>query len=141
MHRITMPDGSMRESRFLRVGRTIAYLLITLAGFLLLISELLPPFYGTVGVIMAWFLLIGGSLSAIGAGTKRWVGEFVGLPLLAPAFAVFGILVWRTSVDVAPLIAAANLSLLTAIGLIMVIRWRVVLAIQRFATALGRAAS
>jgi hypothetical protein len=138
MHRITLPDGTSRQSQFLRWGRSTAYALFSAAGVLLLLSELVPPFYGDVGVVMSWFLMIGGGLACVGSATSRWVGEFCGLPLLAPAFVVFGVLVWRTSVQDAPLIAAANLCLLTAIGVVMVVRWRVVLAIFQFVQALAR---
>lgn len=137
MHRIMLPDGSHRQSVFLRWVRSLAYVLMATAGVLLVLSNLMHVYYGPLGEAMSWFLIVGGILSAVGAATNRWAGEFSGLPLLAPAFAVFGVLVWRTSNISTPFIAAANLSLLMAIAFVMMSRWRVVFAVYKLAHHLG----
>jgi hypothetical protein len=133
MHRINTPDGRWRQSKFLRVMRSLAYTLIGLGGFLLAVSPLVEAAYGALGQIMAWFLWWGGLIAASGAATVRWYGEFVGLPLIGPAFAILGILIWRSGYAAAPYIATANLLLLLAFSVLILVRWRVVLAVFRIA--------
>jgi hypothetical protein len=131
MHRITMPDGSTRPSAFLRAARTGAYLMIAAGGALLIVSDLLVGFYGPLAEVMAWFLLVGGALSAVGSGLTYWWGEFIGLPLLAPSFITLGVLVWKAGHESAPYIAAANLFLLASFGVLLTVRWRIVLALYK----------
>ncbi len=44
-------------------------------------------------LIVLWsiFLVVGGAASALGSFTDRWLGEYVGLPLLAAVFGVYGV--------------------------------------------------
>lgn len=44
-------------------------------------------------LVLTWdaFLVLGGLFSSIGAVTERWLGEYVGLPLLGSVFAVYGL--------------------------------------------------
>jgi hypothetical protein len=140
MHRITLPDGTTRQSKFLRFTRTTAYFMISTGGILLLFSDILGLAYGPLATYMSWFLAIGGFLAALGSASLRWWGEFCGLPLVSPAFVVLGVLVYRAGHDSAPYISAANFCLLTAFGVLVLVRWRVVLSIYRVAlhTARGR---
>jgi hypothetical protein len=128
-----MPDGTTRPSASLRVLRTIGYALIGLAGTLLILSPIFPPEVGTGGTVMAWFLAVGGGLSALGTATNRWVGEFMGLPLLGVSFLVFALLSADDGFEEAPYIVAANVSLLAGLALLMFARWRSVLAVFHLA--------
>ncbi len=42
-------------------------------------------------VLWSIFLFVGGVTSALGSYTDRWLGEYVGLPLLAAVFGVYGV--------------------------------------------------
>lgn len=44
-------------------------------------------------LVLVWdaFLVAGGVCSSVGAVTERWLGEYVGLPLLGAVFAVYGL--------------------------------------------------
>lgn len=103
--------------------RTTAYLLISVAGFLLIWSPLLSQVYSVIAEIMAWFLAVGGFLSCIGSHFKRWWGEFMGLPLLASSFAVFALISTKDTYEVAPFIAWANFLTLFGISLAFTARW------------------
>ena len=133
MNRINLPDGSMGKSRSLQAIRVVAYLLISVGGVFLVISDLLVPTYGLLAEVMAWFLAVGGLFAALGAITERWVGEFTGLPLAAAAFVVLSFYIYNSGKDEVPWIAAANLCLLAAFAALLMARWRVVLAIFRVA--------
>ena len=132
---MTMPtlEGSSKPSMFLRVVRSIAYLLIAVAGFLLLLSPVFATGNDIISIVMTWFLLVGGAFSAIGSAAGRWAGEFTGLPLLCIAFAVFGLLTFREGYPQTPYIAWANLSLLVGLSLMFVARWRYVFSVFRVA--------
>lgn len=132
MHRLYTVDGSWRQSKFLRFARTVSYLSITASGMLLLFSSL-EGVYGILGDAMMLFLVLGGFSAALGSITYRWAGEFLGIPLLSPAFTVLGVLIWDQSFDSAPVVATANLFLLISFSLLLLGRWRVVLAVFRFA--------
>lgn len=134
LHNLTMPDGSQRQSKYLRWGRTVAYFLIALSGSLLLLSPIFTDFFGGVATVMSWFLVVGGITSMLGAATGRWVGEFVGLPLLGSSFIVFGLLSLAESFGVTPYIAVANMALLAGFAVVMSVRWRTVLAVFRLAS-------
>lgn len=41
--------------------------------------------------VWAAFLILGGGVSAFGAVTDRWIGEYTGLPLLASVFGIYGL--------------------------------------------------
>ena len=133
LHMILLPNGKFRESRTLRWLRTIAYGLIGIAGVLLIVSPVFRQTTGLLPGLMAGFLAVGGTACCYGCVTHRWVGEFTGLPLLASSFVVFGILSFRDAIHVAPYIAFANLSLLTGFAIVMMARWRVVLAVYQIA--------
>lgn len=138
MHRIVAPNGSYRPSLFMRVSSSISYLLFATAGLLLVLSHQLLLAYGQTAEVMGWFMLVGGLCSAAGAGSLRWAGEFIGLPLLGTSLVVLGLEIWsHTNADSA-LLAAGNFALLVAIAGIMVTRWRQVLAVYAVARALGR---
>lgn len=103
--------------------RTTAYLLISVAGFLLIWSPILTDVYSGIAEVMAWFLGVGGFLSFLGSLLKRWWGEFTGLPLLASSFSVFALISTKDTYDFAPFIASANFLLLIAISLAFTARW------------------
>ena len=133
MHRIVEHDGSYRQSQFMRIVASLSYLLFTASGILLVLSAKLALIYGTTAEVMAWFMAVGGVACSWGSISRRWVGEFVGLPLLGTAMMVLGLLIWMTSAAHAPFIALGNAFLLFAVAGIMLTRWRLVLAIYRAA--------
>lgn len=123
---------------WMRWMRSAGYLLITLAGILLIRSPVLTDAYTEVAEIMAWFLTVGGALSFIGSISKRWWGEFTGIPLLASSFAVFAFISTKDTYEVAPYIAAANFFLLIAISLAFTARWREVWLSYRLALHMAK---
>ena len=133
MHRIPDPNGTYVQSELLRWLRTVAYLFMSASGVLLIVSPLTYVVYGVFGEAMSWFLVLGGLLASYGSWTHRWFGEFTGIPLLASAFATFGILVSRGSFLDAPYIALSNLFVLMGFSVVMAARWWVVFAVFRVA--------
>lgn len=129
---------SAKEDRWVRRVRALSYFLITAAGFLLVLSPLLDDFYPPVARVMAVFIAVGGLTSFLGAVTGRWVGEFVGLPLLASSFVVFAFLTTDGTFEIAPYIAAANFSLLTGFGVAATSRWLDSLRSYRLAMHLAK---
>ena len=129
MHRVVARDGGMKQSTFLWWTGALAYALFTAAGALFIASPQLGATYGTFGDTMAAFMVIGGLFSLAGSLTRRWIGEFVGTPLLAVGLAVLGLLTWKASHDQAVWLAYGNLVLLWGLALMMSIRFRMVLAV------------
>ena len=138
MYRVTLPDGTRRRDKWLKVWRVTAYALMALAGLLLLFSPLLAEELGYIAVAMSGFLLVGGLSSMIGAITERWAGEFMGIPLLSSSFAVFGIISTIGAINEAPFVAGANFCLLIAVSATLFARWREVKAVYRMTVHLGR---
>jgi hypothetical protein len=138
MHTVPTANGLRRKDVPIKVLRCIAYGLMGGAGVLLMFSPALRHDLGPVGFLMAIFLAVGGFVSGAGALTERWVGEYVGIPLLSASFAVFGIISTVAAIESAPLIATANLSLLLAVSAGLLARWREARAVYRLATHLSR---
>jgi hypothetical protein len=48
---------------------------------------------GAAVLISVWdlFLIAGGLIAGVGAAVDRWIGEYVGLPLLGSVWAVYGV--------------------------------------------------
>lgn len=86
-------------------------------------------------LVTVWnaFLLVGGLASAIGAITERWIGEYVGLPLLASVFAVYGVAAVASGRETSYAAGAA----FVGIALLFMGRWVDVAAVRRLATAAG----
>ena len=132
MHRIVTPAGQSRQSRYIRWAGTAAYALFVAAGALLLISPIIRETYGLMGVVMCWFIIVGGLVAAAGNTMRWWMGEFVGTPMLSVGFATFGLLIWLNSHDTAGWVAYGNLTLFLALSGMLTIRFRMVFAIYRF---------
>lgn len=143
MHRIATTDarlgvlGLTRQSLYLRAALTLAYLCFATSGVLLLVTPEVTVAYDGWGPVLSAFMALGSVLASGGSLTRRWVGEFTGLPLLASAFAVFGIGTVYQAWEVSRLIAAANGLLFAGMVLVMTARWRVALASYRFAHAVA----
>lgn len=129
-------EGVEVDDVWLRWLRTVAYVFIGAAGLLLILSPILTDTYTWIAEIMAWFLVVGGFLSFIGSLSKRWWGEFMGIPLLGSSFAVFALISTKDSFEFAPYLAAANFSLLMGISLALTARWREVWLSYRLAMRL-----
>ncbi len=69
------------------------------------------------------FLLGGGTCSALGRILGRWVGEYVGLPLLAGAFAVYAVALLYSTIVTTRLTGITAASALVAIFLLVIARW------------------
>jgi hypothetical protein len=116
----------------MRWTRTVAYALLGGSGSLSMASGILAERYAPIAVYMAAFLIVGGFLCSLGSAFDRWYGEFMGLPLLSASFAVFSVLSFRSNVADEPLFAGATCALLLAVSLMMIARWRLVLAVYHF---------
>lgn len=138
MHRIVMPDGTTRQSMYLRVSLAAAYLLLTFAGVGLLMSPAVGQVYGDHAHWYSAFMVTGGALAAVGTITMRWAGEFTGLPLLGSALAAFSVEILWHSYEAAPWLASANTAFFAATALVMTARWRVSLASYRLAHAVSQ---
>nr|MDT0660873.1 hypothetical protein [Micromonospora sp. DSM 115978] len=89
---------------------------------------------GSLVYVWATWLIGGGLLAAIGSATDRWIGEYLGLPLLAAAFAVYAVVLASTGRP-GGLTAAAVLG---AVACIVWARWRDIDLIRREATRLAQ---
>lgn len=112
--------------------RVTAYGLQVMAGAVLAPQvDLIPGILEWLWLLMCTWLVVGGWLCLIGQLTRRWVGEFVGLPLGAAALLGFAVL--QGQVSGWALIAVPSVALLGAYGLMLVSRWRDVSALYRVA--------
>jgi hypothetical protein len=123
-HRLLVP------SRVTRAMRCVAYVAIVLAGVgLVLADHVFGPWYNAMG----WFSIVGGVLCAAGVATGRWVGEYIGLPLLASAMFAFTALTYRDTFDAVGWVAVPSVALLAAYGILLTSRWLDVCAVVRAA--------
>lgn len=78
-----------------RRAQTVAYLLFAGAGATAAVwpSPSVKSTTGSHALLAVWvvFLLAGGVTSGVGRSAGRWVGEFVGIPLLGAAFAIYSV--------------------------------------------------
>ena len=114
--------------RLVLVLRTVAYVAIALSGLAIILTDF-PIFY----TIMGWWCLVGGLCSSMGSATGRWVGEFVGLPLLSSAMLTFAGLTYRDSWDAVGWVSIPSVLLLFAYGVLLAGRWLDVQAVGRAA--------
>lgn len=72
-------------------------------------------------LILAWdaFLVVGGLASAGGVIADRWFGEYIGLPLLASVFAVYGVAAGGSGLPT----SRAGAATLIAVALLIIARW------------------
>lgn len=124
----------MVPSGVTRVMRTVAYIAIALAGAAMLFLDVFNGWYQTMG----WFAILGGLSAAFGTATGRWIGEYVGLPLLASAMFAFAVLTYRDTWDQAGWVAFPSVMLLTAYGTLLTSRWLDVAAVVRAARGHAR---
>lgn len=78
----------LARHRRLRPWRAAAYFLLALGGIVIWIDPTrnVEPVPGPVRWVWASFIVVGGSLSALGAMLDRWLYEFVALPLIIVGF-------------------------------------------------------
>ena len=122
-----------RTDKTVRLARLVAYALMVLAACTLPIQiDLLSrQIIEWIWLVMTVWMGLGGLLSLIGTVSKRWTGEFVGLPLLFTAFLGFGVLQARVSGWT--LAAAPSTALLWSLALLLYARWRDTLRYYRVA--------
>lgn len=81
------------SSRSGRIARVIAYLCWIGAGAILSSHPSVLVSTGLFGIFVfafSLFIFLGGVFSALGAITDRWIGEYVGLPLVISTMWVYG---------------------------------------------------
>lgn len=127
--------ASMRG--FGRGMRLLAYALLLLSGVLLawLVLDLQGVVRPLWWAMCAW-LAVGGLLALAGQLLRRWTGEFVGLPLVGSSLVGFSLLqlnLYGWSLEMVP-----STALLWSFGLIVLSRWRDVLALYRAAPTRGQ---
>jgi hypothetical protein len=85
----------LRSPPVTRAGQILAYLLFVVAGLAALVWKIppvgVPGGARVVSAIWVTFLLIGGITSAVGRISARWPGEYVGLPLIGAAVAMYAV--------------------------------------------------
>lgn len=110
--------------------RSFAYAALAVGGLVLL--PVLGSFPGAVvglwSVMAAWMIL-GGLVSLAGQLSRRWTGEFVGLPLLFSALFGFGVL--QGNITDWPLAVVPSVAILWAFSLSLAARWLDVSALYR----------
>lgn len=76
---------------------------------------------GVALLVYVWdaFLVVGGLAAGLGAAVDRWLGEYIGLPLLAAVFAVYGVSALASGRDTSRAAAA----ILIAVALMLFARW------------------
>jgi hypothetical protein len=88
-----------RTSKIARISWAVAYAFFTLAGVLAFFTPsqlILDALVSTLVYSWSAFLLVGAALSLGGKAANSWVGEIIGLPLLATSNVIFGItLCWK----------------------------------------------
>lgn len=120
-----------------RAARTVAYVLMALGGLASMIWTTAPAVRSaTAGaglLIYVWALLlvVGGTSSALGSWTDRWLGELVGLGPLISVFAVYGLSAFLSSRGFA---AYAGGFTLLAVAALLFARWQDVSLIREEAT-------
>lgn len=120
-----------------RVARLVGYCLFALAGVSAIVWPAPSVARATGWLVYLWaaWLAVGGLLSAAGAATDRWIGEYTGLPLLFAAFGVYGLVVVAGARSWASSAAAL---VLVAIGLVLAARWQDIGWVRREAARNGR---
>jgi hypothetical protein len=80
-------------------------------------------------LLMVWavFLTGGGLLSAFGAITDRWIGEYLGLPLLTAVAAVYGV----SALSSGRTTSLAGGAVLLAMAAFLAVRWLEVAAVRK----------
>lgn len=115
--------------------RITAYALIAAGGIVLaaVVDELAALLHikDWLWWLMCAWLIVGGLSSLAGAVARRWVGEFVGLPLAGAALLGFALLQGR--VNQWSVFSIPSVALLGAFGLLLLSRWRDVVTLYRAA--------
>lgn len=122
-----MTSATALNTRSGRLLRVIGYAGIAIAGGMLAYALPLGSEDGVYVILCAWMGL-GGVLCSVSSAFGRWVGEWIGLPMIASAMIVFAILSGR---DGWTMVTVANGILLAGLALIFTARWRDVAAIYR----------
>lgn len=104
--------------RAVQIGRAGAYgMLAGAGGTIFYVGDPYPWRY----VAMGLFLAVGATMCLLGQITDRWLGELMGLPLVGTAMMVFAVLTLRDSGWSE--YTAPSIFVLTAFGLLFVLRW------------------
>lgn len=119
-----------------RAGMVSAYLLILTCGVALPFQlHLYQGIIEWLWLVMSAWMGFGGLVSALGQLAQRWVGEFVGLPMIGSALMSFGVL--QANVQDWSWLAIPSTSLLWAFALISIERFRNVSGMYRASVRVG----
>jgi hypothetical protein len=79
----------LARHRRIRPWRAVAYLLLALGGIVIWVDPFRQMEGVPFGIRWVWtgFLVLGGTIAALGSITDRWMAEFVALPLVIVGFA------------------------------------------------------
>lgn len=124
-----------------RAMRVAAYMLLVVGGITLItqLDSWELPVIKPLWYVLAVWLGLGGALSCVGQIARRWTGEFVGLPLIASALIGLGVL--QANLASWSIEVWTSTALLWGFGLIVLSRWRDVLALYRAAPQLVKTSS
>jgi hypothetical protein len=100
--------------------RGLSYGLLVVCGVVVPFQVLSTVPHPTTWAIVSGFLILGGIPCAVGQLSGRWVGEYVGLPLVVAALLGFGGL----QLGVGGWLSVPGVSLLWAFAGIVYARWR-----------------
>lgn len=116
----------LRSPPSTRHSQVAAYVAFTGAGLAAALFPS-PSVQESSGRILAlvWvvFLIAGGAFSAVGRMMGRWIGEYVGIPLLAGAFAVYVIALAWSTIATGRLTGITAAAALAAILFLVAARW------------------
>lgn len=128
---MTVTDMGMVLVSRRRVSRIAAYIALAVGGIAAMVWPAPSVANATGWLVYVWaaWLAGGGAACALGAITGRWLGEAFGLPLLAAAFGVYGLVVSLTVAD--RLTSAAGAAVLWGFAGMLFARWQDVSAVRR----------
>lgn len=119
-----------------RKYRVVGYAFLAAAGVALVVANDFYVFQKWIWTTMAVFLVLGGSLCALGQWKRIWPPEYMGLPLVWTAMGVFTILQavsMQGTTGIAFALGLGNLSLLASFATLLFSRWLDVAAVYRAA--------
>jgi hypothetical protein len=127
-----------------RLAYAIGYALMAAAGVCAAVwpSRSVEAASNPVNILlMVWaaFLVVGGTCAMAGAVTARWLGEYLGLPLLAAVFAVYGVSALARGQESRWTTLAGGFVFL-AVAQAFMARWAEVAAVRKQADAVVRSA-
>ena len=131
-----MPFLYIRD-RFAQVSYSVGYLLLALGAAFMpsqfhALREVQVDPLEFIWWIMTAFLGVGGLLCAVSQICHRWVGEYIGLPLIITSLFSFGLL--QANLSHWSILSIPSISLLWAFAAFGISRWRETMKLYRIAS-------